>query len=317
MPQLFQLDIFNLTVSTRIALFRSTGSVRKGIEVNRNKSRWPPEVQAHVLEYIEIHPCFFIEELQEELIKQFPLLPNVSAPTICRALEHDLKISRKILERRAREIRPREISDYKYRLGPFFLYPEQLVCIDEVSKDSRGSIRKHAWSRIGTPALVNLPQTRGKRVSALAAFNHKGFLAWGYTPDTFTRHTFHEVFVSCILPHLKPWPLPNSIIIVDNAKIHMYQEFIDAVQSRGAIVIFLPPFCPHFNPIETGFSLLKRWIQKHANIAYNGSPELVLDLAFQCCVSDENTPVAMFAHCGYERGGLSAEKFPDFIEEDE
>ncbi|KAI8595014.1 hypothetical protein EDD21DRAFT_313924, partial [Dissophora ornata] len=75
--------------------------------------------------------------------------------------------------------------------------------------------------------------SRGKRVSALAAFNHKGFLACGYTSDTFTCHTFHNKFVKHILPHLNPWPFPNSIDIIGNVRIYMYQEFVDAVASKG------------------------------------------------------------------------------------
>lgn len=192
-----------------------------------------------------------------------------------------------------------------YRLKPLYLYPEQLVFIDETSKDSRASLRRHAWSQIGTPALVNLPFTRKNRVSALAAFNYKGFLAWGFTPDTFTRLTFHNVFVEKILPHLNKWPLPNSIVVIDNARIHMYKEFEEAIASRGAVLVFLPPYCPQFNPIETGFSLLKRWIQKYANIVFNHLPEKVMDLAFECSVPDLNTPINLMAHSGYDRNTLN------------
>ena len=221
---------------------------------NLRKKRWPEHVYEIVKTFVKAHPCFFLEELQDELKKLDPPVDNISIPTICRALRYDLNLSRKVLERRARELRPQEISDFRYRLNPLYLYPEQLVFVDETSKDGRASIRKHAWSTVGTPAIVNLPFSRGKRVSALAAFNHKGFIAWGYTPETFTRHTFHDTFVTHILPHLNKWPLPNSIVIIDNARIHMYKEFVDAIASRGAVVVFLPPFCPHLNPIETGFS---------------------------------------------------------------
>ena len=179
------------------------------------------------------------------------------------------------------------------------------MIVDETSKHARASLRRHAWSPIGTPAVVSLPFARGKRVSALAAFNNSGFLGWGFTPDTFTRLTCRDTFVENILPHLNKWPLPNSIAAIDNARIHIYKEFVDAVASRGAVVIFLPPFCPQFNPVETGFSLLKRWIQRNAHLVFSRSPEQVMDLAFQLCVADVNTPVNLMAHSGYERGGLN------------
>lgn len=295
-------------------IFERTGAVRKETPININKKRWPVEVYSHIEKYIENHPCFYLEELQDELRDTFPALSNTSVPTICRALRHDMKLTRKVLERRAREIKPMEIADYKYRLNPLYLYPEQLVFVDETSKDGRTAYRKYARSPIGKPAYVNLSFGRGKRVSVLSAFNSTGFLAWGQTPNTFTRQIFHDTFAEHILPHLNTWPLPNSIVIIDNAKIHMYKEFFEMVATRGAVVVFLPPFCPHFNTIEQGFSVLKKWIQKYAHLVFARYPEMALDLAFRVCVSDSQSPVSMIKNCGYEKNGLCESHFPDVEE---
>lgn len=156
---------------------------------------------------------------------------------------------------------------------------------------------------------MSLPFSRGKRVSALAAFNSKGFLAWSFTNETFTRFNFHDAFVKSILPHLNPYPMPNSILIIDNARIHIYKELEAAIESRGALLFFLPPYSPHFNPIETGFSLVKRYIQKHGNLAFHHLPEPILDLAFRVSAShNESIAVNLFEHCGYERKFLNFNK---------
>src|ERR1700743_21994 len=97
----------------KIALFEKTGSVRREYPVNLTKKRWPEEVEKFAKKYTEAHPCFFLEELQDELKKEFPSLTNISIPTICRALRHDLGLSRKVLTKKAREIRPQEISDFE------------------------------------------------------------------------------------------------------------------------------------------------------------------------------------------------------------
>lgn len=235
----------------------------------------------------------------------YPELSNVSVPTICRALRHDLKLTRKKLEKRAREAIPQEIEDYKYRLQPYYYFPEQLVFVDETSKDGRTAHRKYAWSAKGSRAIVSLPFSRGKRVSVLAAFNSKGFLSWTHTPNTFTREIFHDAFVENILPHLNAWPMDNSIVVIDNARIHMYEELREAIESCGAVLVYLPPYSPHLNPIEVGFSLVKRWIERHANLAYHRSPHLVLDLAFKLCASEKDLAVNLFSHCGYEGSDLS------------
>ena len=44
---------------------------------------------------------------------------------------------------------------------------------------------------------------------------------------------------------------------MDNARIHMYLDLEKAVSSVGAVLIFLPPYSPHLNPIEIAFSSIK------------------------------------------------------------
>jgi hypothetical protein len=89
-----------------------------------------------------------------------------------------------------------------------------------------------------------------------------------------------------IIPKLNPYPLPLSIVIMDNARVHMYQNLVDAIYAVGALIVFPPPFCPHLNPIEFGFSLLKRWIIKNANIVFGQNPELVLKKAITLCADN-------------------------------
>jgi hypothetical protein len=116
------------------------------------------------------------------------------------------------------------------------------------------------WAPRNQVANVRVPFSRGKRVSVLAAMDVTGFFAWGHTDDTFSRRNFHEIFKKKIAPFLNRWPLPRSIVVLDNAKIHMYEELQDLVHATGALLFFLPPYSPDLNPIEVGFSLLKRWL---------------------------------------------------------
>ncbi len=65
-------------------------------------------------------------------------------------------------------------------MRPFYSNPDQLVFVDETSKDDRDSIRKYAWSKRNIKAIVQLPFSRDQRVSALAAFSTTGILSWDY-----------------------------------------------------------------------------------------------------------------------------------------
>lgn len=202
--------------------------LRKGVVDEKapraTSARWPSEVVTRVKQYVKENPTFYLEELQEFMVGTFPHLSNVSLSTICMALHFDMNLTRKVLTKSARECVPREVQTYKTKLEAIYSYLEQLIFLDETSKDGRQAFRRYAWSRRNKKGVVKMPCKRGERRSILAALDHRGFVAWESTPGTFTRNSFHKAFVSKVLPLLNPWPLPRSIVILDNAKIHMYRE---------------------------------------------------------------------------------------------
>src|SRR5512133_961216 len=135
---------------------------------------------------------------------------------------------------------PLQLKEYYYELGALYSYPEQLIFIDETSKDGRDALRRYGWSRINTPSIAHEPFSRGNQVSALAAFDTSGFCAWECTEGTFTRQKFHDVFVRKIAPLLQPWPMPRSIVILDDAKIHTYAELEQVIHNCCSRIIYLP-----------------------------------------------------------------------------
>ncbi|PKB92966.1 hypothetical protein RhiirA5_304052 [Rhizophagus irregularis] len=57
---------------------------------------------------------------------------------------------------------------------------------------------------------------------------------------------------------INPYPGDNSIIvIINNARIHHDNELIVLLEELGCCVVFLPPYSPDFNSIETAFSTVK------------------------------------------------------------
>ncbi len=57
------------------------------------------------------------------------------------------------------------------KLEKFYTYPEQLVFVDETSKDGRHAVRRYAWAKKGEKAIVSAP---GERVSIFAACDTNG-----------------------------------------------------------------------------------------------------------------------------------------------
>ena len=68
---------------------------------------------------------------------------------------------------------------------------------------------------------------------------------------------------------MNPYPGPNSVIVLDNAKIHHNEDLIEYLQAFGIRVEFLPPYSPDLNPIETAFSVMKSFLKKNHDFIEN------------------------------------------------
>ena len=64
------------------------------------------------------------------------------------------------------------------------------------------------------------------------------------------------------LPFMNPFPGKNSVLIMDNAKIHHDNEMVNVIERRGK-VLYLPSYSPDYNPIETAFSTIKILIRRN------------------------------------------------------
>ncbi len=51
---------------------------------------------------------------------------------------------------------------------------------------------------------------------------------------------------------------PGSIAVMDNLSSHKVKGVREQIESRGAEVLYLPPYSPDLNPIEKAWSKLKQ-----------------------------------------------------------
>ncbi|KAE8987644.1 hypothetical protein PR003_g21662 [Phytophthora rubi] len=122
------LGIAGRSVRRSYELFKSTGHVIGGGRVKKHK--YAPKLLQFISGNVKEHPTFYVEELQAELQNQFAQLrTGLSASTLLRVLRFEIKLSRKVLERRAREAAPLEIEAFRTKLRCWYRYPEQLAKI--------------------------------------------------------------------------------------------------------------------------------------------------------------------------------------------
>ena len=94
-------------------------------------------------------------------------------------------------------------------------------------------------------------------------------------PKAMDTTGFLASFVKAVLPHLRPYPQHNSVLICDNATLHHDQQGIleQLVESVGAKIFYLPPYACDLNPIEK----VRRTYPSHAAPPHPSS--LLLTLA--------------------------------------
>jgi len=64
---------------------------------------------------------------------------------------------------------------------------------------------------------------------------------------------------------MNSYPAKHSVLVIDNARIHHNDDLVAAVEEIGGRVLYLPPYSPDFNSIETAFSALKSWLKRYRN----------------------------------------------------
>lgn len=156
--------------------------------------------------------------------------------------------------------------------------PDQLLVIDETSKDTRVFNRRYGYSMRNKPAISKAGfHLRGKRWSTLGVFAlpipgqcDGGFVDWCHVPLGFTSEAFLEGAIGtddkpgCVLPHVGSYidGEPRSVVLLDNCRIHKQDAFVQAIRDKGGIVEWLPPYCPELSPIEIGFRHLKSYLRR-------------------------------------------------------
>jgi transposase len=83
-----------------------------------------------------------------------------------------------------------------------------------------------------------------------------------------------EMFKAYVEQFLAPTLRRGDIVFMDNVSVHKVAGIQEAIEARGARVVYLPAYSPDLNPIEQVFAKLKAILRKIAaytlkNAAYS------------------------------------------------
>ena len=143
-------------------------------------------------------------------------------------------------------------------------HPDQLIFADESHFNRLTLRRPYAWSIRGERAQRYEFTFRGTKYSMLPTLSLDGILHLEVLENAITGEDFRQ-FVEGLLPHMSEWPLPNLVLVIDNAAIHKVEGIREMVKEHGSRLLYLPTYSPDYNPIENTFSSIKSWLCSNRN----------------------------------------------------
>ena len=100
---------------------------------------------------------------------------------------------------------------------------------------------------------------------------------------------------------MNAYPNEQSVLVLDNARIHHDNDLIEYIKAFGGRVEFLPPYSPDFNPIEEAFSSIKASLRRNEQQFMHPEqiPWLITQAIHDITLYMGHMAIGWFGDCGY------------------
>lgn len=150
-----------------------------------------------------------------------------------------------------------------------------LVFLDE-SGCNTGMTMRYAYSLGESRAVGSAPLSKPRNTTILFSIQLDGTLHYTTFSGGTTVEWFKWYLETDLLPHLNG----NSVLIMDNMKLHHAKAVRNLLDSSGVRYIYLPPYSPDLNPIEKLWSKVKSFLRKFKARTLDALPNAI-QCAFQ------------------------------------
>jgi transposase len=153
--------------------------------------------------------------------------------------------------------------------------------------------RRYGRCARGQRLRVGVPHGHWKTTTFVAGLTLRGMIAPFVLDGPINRDAFETYVEKVLVPELRR----GDVVVMDNLSSHKGPRVREMVERAGAMLLYLPPYSPDFNPIENAFAKLKALLRKAAERTVEG-----LWTAIGCIV-DLFTPAECanyFAAAGYD-----------------
>ncbi len=167
----------------------------------------------------------------------------------------------------------------------------RLIFIDETwAKTNMTRLRGRAPR--GERLLDKTPHGHWKTTSLIAALGIGGVRCSTVVDGAINRDVFDAFVEQVLAPELRP----GDVVILDNLSSHKSEHARRLIESRGAELVFLPPYSPDLNPIEMVFAKVKQLLRSLGCRSKEALWTAMQSVLNQVTPSDAAN---CFRHCGY------------------
>jgi transposase len=145
----------------------------------------------------------------------------------------------------------------------------------------------------GERCRAPIPHDHWKTTTFVGGLTIDGVVA----PMTIDGAMTGQAFLSYVEQVLAPILKPGDIVVLDNLPAHKPIAIRDAIEAAGAVMLFLPPYSPDFNPIEMAFSKIKALLKKAAARTVQDLWDAIRNAIDAVSPKDARS---FFTACGYE-----------------
>jgi transposase len=134
-----------------------------------------------------------------------------------------------------------------------------LIFLDETWATTNMA-RTHGRAPRGQRLIAAVPHGHWHTTTFLCGLRCDGLVA----PLVLDGAINGAAFLAYVEQMLAPVLRPGDVVILDNLASHKVIGVREAINARGASILYLPPYSPDLNPIELAFSKLKRLLRTAA-----------------------------------------------------
>lgn len=152
--------------------------------------------------------------------------------------------------------------------------------------------RRYGRAPKGKRVVGSVPGDHGPNISIVGTLGLEGLTAVTSLAGAVNGAKFRTFVEETLGPTL----VAGDVVVMDNLPAHKVKGIAEAIEGRGAQLVFLPPYSPDLSPIELCWSKVKTYLRQ-AKARSKESLEVALEQALETVTPSDAQ--GWFRHCGY------------------